>query len=360
MNELEGGPDYRFGTPQYTAIHEDISNAYQNPDIYHIFAIFHKPAHSNGYKHGCGGNDIDDVIEGPDISVDLGELFQTYDVDIVFSGHEHNYERFQPVLSDHEQMAICEPPGDPEDPDHLCNIINEGTTYVVNGGGGGNLSDVEPAGTTEDCPDSFPGCDLPSPPLESIIAEKTYHAVFVKVNGPIVNVEVQDMGGSVIDQFIIDKEISIKPLTHTLTIPTSTTVPQGGLLGPFHASATNNTSSSYSFYVYPYIGTPDGSWRLIFTNFITLAAGQTSFANNGNDIYIKIPRFAMIGTTYHCVNVFDASYNLIDNDCFSFDVTPASSKAQLFGDLQRFKKIMNTPGARIENGGGYKMITVPK
>ena len=197
-----GGSDYRVGSTQHTAIERDLINASNSPDIVHIFVAMHKPAHSNGWKHGCGIG----VIEDPVISVDLGELFQTYDVDIVFSSHEHNYERFQPADSNHQQIWIGEPPGDPTDPDHPCNTIDEGVTYVVTGGGGASLSYVDPSGTTEDCPSSDPDCNLPTPALTSIIAESTYHAMFITVNGEKVNVEVKRTDGSVLDRFTVDKE----------------------------------------------------------------------------------------------------------------------------------------------------------
>jgi len=197
-NLAEGGPDYRVGSDQHTAIENDLIIASNDTNIAHIFAVVHKPAHSNGSKHGCGHGS---VIEDPNISVDLGELFQEYDVDIVFSGHDHNYQRFQPVDSNHQQIWICDPPGDPNDPNNSCNIITSGVTYVVTGGGGYELSNVDPAGGIEDCPAPLPGCDLPTPQLTSIAAEETFHAMFVRVEGEEVHVRVIDTNDSVIDRF---------------------------------------------------------------------------------------------------------------------------------------------------------------
>jgi len=194
----EGGPDYRIGSDQHDRIRDDLISASNDTNIAHIFAVVHKPAHSNGWKHGCGGGS---VIEDPNISVDLGELFQEYDVDIVFSGHDHHYERFQPVDSNHRQTWICDPPGNPNDPNDSCNIITNGVTYVVTGGGGYALRNVDPAGTIEDCPTMEPGCDLPTPQLTSIAAEKTFHAMFVTVEGEEVHARVIDTSDSVVDQF---------------------------------------------------------------------------------------------------------------------------------------------------------------
>lgn len=199
-NLPEGGPDYHVGSDQYDAIEADLEAASLNADIAHIFAVLHRPPHSNGSKHGCGGNG---TIEDPDISVDLGELFQAYNVDIVFSGHDHDYQRFQPVDSNNLEIAICDHPADPNDPNDSCNIILNGVTYVVTGGGGYKLSAVDPAGTVEDCPLLNPDCNLPAPPLTLIAAEETFHATFVAVEGEEVNVRVIDTDDSIIDRFKI-------------------------------------------------------------------------------------------------------------------------------------------------------------
>ncbi|MCP4401971.1 MAG: metallophosphoesterase family protein, partial [bacterium] len=200
--EVEGS-DYRVGSPQYAAIKRDLIHAAGNPDIVYIFVAMHKPAHSNGQFHGCGGSSM---IEDPAISRDLGQLFQTYDVDIVFAGHDHHYERFQPVDNHHQPVSICDPPGDPADSDHPCNTIHEGVTYVVTGGGGVSVRGVDDSGTTEDCPEYDADCELPIPPLTSIIAESIHHAILLSVDGEEVKVEVKRTDGSMLDQFTIYKK----------------------------------------------------------------------------------------------------------------------------------------------------------
>lgn len=158
----------------------------------------------------------------------------------------------------------------------------------------------------------------------------------------------------------VGTDLPVSDNFHFLTPPSSTTVSQSSLLGPFYASATNNTSSSYSFYVYPYLGTPDGNWILMFTNLITLAAGETGWANNGNGVYIWVPYFAQTGTTYHCVNIYDTSYNLIDQDCFSFEVTAGSSSVQSSKDQQKLRILSNTPGTKVHEKDGWEMIIMPE
>jgi hypothetical protein len=98
----------------------------------------------------------------------------------------------------------------------------------------------------------------------------------------------------------------------------------------------------------------------MFYNLVYLAAGQTGYANSGNDIFIQIPPFAQTGTCYHCINLYDTSWNLIDNDCFSFSVTPASGSGQLFRNFQKSRRLMNAPGAKVVESDGFKMIMVPK
>jgi len=64
-------------------------------------------------------------------------------------------------------------------------------------------------------------------------------------------------------------------VTHSFTPPSVTNVSRGGSLGPFYAAITNNTSSSYSFYMFSEIKTPDGNWYQLFNILVTLAVGET-------------------------------------------------------------------------------------
>lgn len=73
-----------------------------------IVAYFHHPPFSSGTVHGSS-KEVRDV---------LVPIFTAYHVQVVFSGHEHNYERMKPM---------------------------NGTTYVVTGGGSGNLYGFGPA-----------------------------------------------------------------------------------------------------------------------------------------------------------------------------------------------------------------------
>lgn len=73
-----------------------------------IVAYFHHPPFSSGSVHGSS----------KEVRQLLVPIFSAYHVQVVFSGHEHNYERMKPM---------------------------NGTTYVVTGGGSGNLYGFGPA-----------------------------------------------------------------------------------------------------------------------------------------------------------------------------------------------------------------------
>ena len=86
---------------------------------------------------------------------DLEPLFVKYGVDLVFSGHDHVYERTVPI---------------------------RGVTYVVSGGGGRRLY---PAGKGELTASSV----------------SAHHAVLVRVSGRRLSLEAVEVGGKVVDRF---------------------------------------------------------------------------------------------------------------------------------------------------------------
>jgi len=112
-------------------------------------------------------------------------------------------------------------------------------------------------------------------------------------------------------------------ITLTLTPPSSTSVSKGSKLGPFSILLTNNTSSSYTFYAYIYLYTPDGNWRTLVSKSLTLSGSQTLSANN---LYMNIPSAAPAGTYSYYVNIYDTGYNLLDQEGFGFNVVSSYSK----------------------------------
>jgi acid phosphatase type 7 len=89
----------------------------------------------------------------------LAPIFEQYDVDLVLNGHDHDYERTQPI---------------------------NGVVYIVSGGGGASLYQVNPQ------------------PF-SAYAETTYHTVFVRINGCTLTLEAVKPDGIVFDTTTLTK-----------------------------------------------------------------------------------------------------------------------------------------------------------
>lgn len=119
--------------------------------------FFHHPPYSSGKVHG-GDRLVRDL---------LVPIFEKYAVDIVFSGHEHNYER------------TCKLSGG--------NCFDRGITYVVTGGGGAGI---------------YPfGQEQPF----SLIRKSEYHFVHVSIETCKLNARVISINGEEIDQFNLEK-----------------------------------------------------------------------------------------------------------------------------------------------------------
>ncbi len=95
----------------------------------------------------------------PEMQATLEPIFMQYDVDIVFNGHDHDYERSKP---------------------------QNGVIYIVSGGGGANTYPV--------LPQSF-----------SAYAERVHHTVQVQIDGCILSLRAFNKDGAVIDQIALAK-----------------------------------------------------------------------------------------------------------------------------------------------------------
>jgi 3',5'-cyclic AMP phosphodiesterase CpdA len=105
---------------------------------------FHRPPFSSG-AHGSAS----------DVEQAFVPLLQAHDVPIVFSGHEHDYERTRPI---------------------------SGVTYVITGGGGKQLRAVGSSDFT-------------------VESESVYHVMDVEVRGRTMAVRALDVAGASIDSF---------------------------------------------------------------------------------------------------------------------------------------------------------------
>jgi len=89
----------------------------------------------------------------------LAPIFEQYKVDVVFNGHDHDYERTQPI---------------------------NGVLYIVSGGGGGPLYQVNPQ--------SF-----------SAYAETTYHTVLATLDGCTLTLQAVKPDGTIFDATTLSK-----------------------------------------------------------------------------------------------------------------------------------------------------------
>ncbi|MGH2531744.1 MAG: metallophosphoesterase [Thermomicrobiales bacterium] len=112
-------------------------------------AVLHRPPHSS----------TPDQAE-PTIRADLAPLFASHGVDVVLAGHAHNYERFVPI---------------------------DGVTYVVTGGGGADLHEMD-AG------------------MNTAASAVEYHAVELVVAPDSLSLEAIDRDGNVLDTMSLDQD----------------------------------------------------------------------------------------------------------------------------------------------------------
>jgi hypothetical protein len=79
--------DYGPNSAQYKFVVNDLKNANNNPNIDWIFVTEHIPLYSSPSKHPADST-IRDIFH---------PLFDKYNVDLVFSGDNHNYQRTYPL-----------------------------------------------------------------------------------------------------------------------------------------------------------------------------------------------------------------------------------------------------------------------
>lgn len=143
---LDTGTDLSPGSTQYQWLENDLSSI--GPGINFVAVLFHYPPYSTG-RHGEDEFGLRSKIV---------PLFEQYGVDIVFNGHDHNYERLE---------------------------VN-GVIYIVTGGGGAPLRSQSRT----------------SP--NSILFAKVHHfcVIYFTGNGNLT-VDVWDWTAKLIDQFEI-------------------------------------------------------------------------------------------------------------------------------------------------------------
>jgi hypothetical protein len=264
---------YSPGTPQHTWLEADLS---ATPDNKWKFVFFHKPAYSGNTKG-------DDHSSNPKIQEYLSPLFDAYGVHIVFSGHSHNYERTKPIKYNTLLGTGY--------------ISPDGVTYVVTGGGGGNLKD-----------DVIPNW------WTATYLDHAYHVTKLSINGDYLALKAVKADGGVFDSYTIVRNTFI----HELIPPLDTTVAPGEMLGPIREMRVDISTAGYQFYLQPYAIRPDGAtiWLWSSPKLITVPPGGII-----SPIYsLPIPGFSKEGTFYYGIRLTDLDGELIDDKSFAFTV----------------------------------------
>jgi len=143
---LDSNSDCKIGSEQYLWLEDDLQNIKEN--IKFVIAIFHHPPFSTGHHK-------EDVKK---LRQNIIPLFEKYGVDIVFNGHEHNYER----------------------------SLYHNIYYIVTGGGGAPLYKQTRT----------------SPYSQLFI--RAYHFCKLFVIDAQLIIEVYDIDSNLIDRFVID------------------------------------------------------------------------------------------------------------------------------------------------------------
>jgi hypothetical protein len=150
---LDTNQSYSAGSAQYDWLVNDLQASTQRWK----FVFLHHPAYSSG-NHGSTA----------EVQTHLVPVFETTGVDVVFNGHDHDYERTCPILD-----GMCTTPQD------------GGVVYYVTGGGGAPLY---PAGS-----DWF-----------TAYSDSLYHFLRVEVDDCWLRVDAIDANGSIFDSYEID------------------------------------------------------------------------------------------------------------------------------------------------------------
>ncbi|MBU2530909.1 MAG: metallophosphoesterase [Elusimicrobia bacterium] len=146
------------GSWQYKWLEHDLKQASLSDKTKFTVALLHQPFYSSS-KHGS--------YDSPVVARELAPLFEKYGVDIVFSGHDHCYER----------------------------LYKDGIFYVVAGAGGAPLY------------------DMVKKHENSQVYHKSYHYVTLSIQKDKLSFEVFDDTDKLIDSFkVMEKEKQSKPV----------------------------------------------------------------------------------------------------------------------------------------------------
>lgn len=143
---LDTNQEVKPGSAQYVWLEQQLKTSTAD----WIFPFFHHPPYSAG-----------DHKSNMTVRNALSPLFEKYNVQLVFTGHDHNYERTRSI----EDFVKD----------------GRGVTYLVAGGGGADLRDVDPQAFTA-------------------LAVQKHHFVGVTIDGKKLTLEAVDHRGEIFDR----------------------------------------------------------------------------------------------------------------------------------------------------------------
>jgi len=158
---LNSNEDLSPGSLQHTWLERDLAAATRR----WTFVTFHHPLYSSSMH----GSDLT-------LRAALAPLFERYGVDVVFNGHDHNYERSLPHAGDAVVSAA-------DEPDH---VDPAGPVYIVTGAGGKSLH-------------------VSGANYHTAYSESVFHHVEVELQGTSLALWAVRTDGTVMDRMTITK-----------------------------------------------------------------------------------------------------------------------------------------------------------
>ncbi len=162
---LDSEKPVQKGSEQY----EWLAGALKKSTATWKIVFIHCPAYSSD------SDDYGDTAERRSVFGDFRmrratELYDKYNVDIVWSGHIHSYERTFPLYDN--------------------KVVQEGgTVYLITGGGGGHLEEAGPFRSA----------------FTAKVLGKTHHYCYVMVNGGTLRMDAYDIDGRLFDTLELKK-----------------------------------------------------------------------------------------------------------------------------------------------------------
>lgn len=162
------------GSTQYNWLVNDLQEASNNPNIEWKFVSIHAPPYSTATRSG-GGSCIG-------LRADIEPLMAQFGIDVVFTAHEHNFERTHLI----KNSTIVQ-----EVPIGSTLVNPQGTIYYVSGGAGAGLNE----------------CDGNA--WFSATHQNLRHHLLMRCSGKTLNIKAIQVGGAILDEITIEHSTHI-------------------------------------------------------------------------------------------------------------------------------------------------------